>query len=123
MIFLNNLYNIVSSTEESDSAARFEISLIPESEVFAAHFPGEPIMPGACILQVALELYNSWKQSQAVISKVTNLKFLSVISPDKVTTLSVSIEIKKKEEDQTSIKVDFYDADTEYTKMSLLLHP
>lgn len=123
MIFLNNLYNIVSSTEESSAAARFKISLIPESEVFRAHFPGEPIMPGACILQVALELYNRWKQCEAEISKVTNLKFLSVISPDKVTKLNVSIEIKKQEEGQTSIKVDFYDADTEYTKMSLQLHP
>lgn len=79
-------------------------------------------MPGACIVQMVVELFNTWQQCEAEVAKVVNLKFLSVISPDAVSQLDVVIEIKKQEAQTVQIKADLVAGDTEYTKMSLLLN-
>ena len=122
MLFLDNLYTITSQTPLDDVAVQYQIRLNPASVIFRAHFPGEPIMPGACIVQLVQELYMHWRQSEVEIAKVNNLKFLSVISPDAVLDLDVRIEVKKQEDALIHIKADITRGDVDYTKMSLLLH-
>lgn len=122
MIFLDNLYTIVSTPEESTEAVRFQIRLNPDSVIFKAHFPGEPIMPGACIVQMVQELFSVWTKREVEIAKIVNLKFLSVIKPDEVLDLDVAIKIKKEEDQQVHINADIVKDETTYTKMSLLLH-
>lgn len=122
MIFLDNLYTIVSTPEESTEAVRFQIRLNADSVIFKAHFPGEPIMPGACIVQMVQELFAVWTKREVEIAKIVNLKFLSVIKPDEVLDLDVAIKIKKEEDQQVHINADIVKDETTYTKMSLLLH-
>ena len=122
MIFLDNLYTIVSTPEESTEAVRYQIRLNADSVIFKAHFPGEPIMPGACIVQMVQELFAVWTKREVEIAKIVNLKFLSVIKPDEVLDLDVAIKIKKEEDQQVHINADIVKDETTYTKMSLLLH-
>ena len=122
MILLDNLYTIVSTPEESTEAVRFQIRLNADSVIFKAHFPGEPIMPGACIVQMVQELYAVWTKREVEIAKIVNLKFLSVIKPDEVLDLDIAIKIKKEEYQQVHINADIVKDETTYTKMSLLLH-
>ncbi len=121
MILVDHLYTIVSSSEESQTAAQFHVRLIPESVIFQAHFPGEPIMPGACIVQMVQELFISWSHQDVEIAKIVNLKFLSVIKPDEVLDLDVSLKIKKQEGNQVHINADIVKGEVTYTRMSLLL--
>lgn len=122
MILLDNLYTVVSTPEESTDAVRFQIRLNADSVIFKAHFPGEPIMPGACIVQMVQELFSVWTKREVEIAKIVNLKFLSVIKPDEVLDLDVAIKIKKEEDQQVHINADIVKDETTYTKMSLLLH-
>lgn len=122
MIFLDNLYTVVSTPEESTEAVRFQIRLNADSVIFKAHFPGEPIMPGACIVQMVQELFSVWTKREVEIAKIVNLKFLSVIKPDEVLDLDVAIKTKKEEDQQVHINADIVKDETTYTKMSLLLH-
>ena len=122
MIFLDNLYTIVSIPEESTEAVRFQIRLNADSVIFKAHFPGEPIMPGACIVQMVQEMFSVWTKRDVEIAKIVNLKFLSVIKPDEVLDLDVAIKIKKEEDQQVHINADIVKDEITYTKMSLLLH-
>lgn len=122
MILLDNLYTIVSTPEESTEAVRFQIRLNADSVIFKAHFPGEPIMPGACIVQMVQELFSVWTKREVEIAKIVNLKFLSVIKPDEVLDLDIAIKIKKEEDLQVHINADIVKDETTYTKMSLLLH-
>ena len=122
MILLDNLYTIVSTPEESTEAVRFQIRLNADSVIFKAHFPGEPIMPGACIVQMVQELFSVWTKREVEIAKIVNLKFLSVIKPDEELDLDIAIKIKKEEDQQVHINADIVKDETTYTKMSLLLH-
>lgn len=91
----NNLYT-VSSRDVDGTTARFALQLNPASFIYQAHFPGEPITPGVCIVQMVKELLEEFLHQSLEISMVKNVKFLAVVSPlestsivyqfDKVTT-------------------------------------
>lgn len=122
MLFIDKLYTVVASTEEKQ-VADFQIRLNAEHTIFAAHFPGEPILPGACIVQMVAELATLWlgtgKQETLPIVKMSNLKFLAVISPSDVLDLQVKLEVKSQEEGALKIAARVRDVERDYSKLVL----
>ena len=55
MILKNNFYHIAQASVDLPRAT-YEIALNAQHFIYQAHFPGEPITPGVCILQMACEL-------------------------------------------------------------------
>lgn len=70
------LYEVVSR-EEGSAAVR----LLPDSAVYAAHFPGYPITPGVTIVQMALELMGRR------LSGAKDIKFVEPVLPSASGTL------------------------------------
>lgn len=79
MLLKNNLYSIASVATEGH--ASFGLKLNAECFIYKAHFPGEPITPGVCIVQIAKELLEELLERKLEITLVKNVKFLSVLSP------------------------------------------
>lgn len=85
----NNLYTILSKTEGQKAKAEdpnyelcvihYELSLIEDCMIYKAHFPNNPITPGACIIQIAQELYEQSCGHAVEITEVKNAKFLQPI--------------------------------------------
>ena len=80
MKLLNSLYHILSK-DMSELSFSYDIHLDATHFIYQAHFPGNPITPGVCIIQIAKELMEEHFQRQLRIQKVQNVKFLNVISP------------------------------------------
>ena len=99
----NNLYTIVSK-EGVGLMVSYTIKLIPSCVIYQAHFPGEPITPGVCIVQMAKELIEELLTEQTAvahhleITKVKNVKFLSIISPKE--HQQITYQIKKLEQSE-----------------------
>jgi 3-hydroxyacyl-[acyl-carrier-protein] dehydratase len=51
----NMLRGILYETVQADAGGA-TVRLLPESPVYRGHFPGYPITPGVCLVQMALEL-------------------------------------------------------------------
>lgn len=116
MILKNNLYNILSADSEAKS---FRIKLNPDCKIYKAHFPGKPITPGVCIIQIASELLNELMPCNRTLSMVGNAKFLSIINP--LESEEVTFTFKKIAEEEECLKVSAIvsDKDTIFTKLSL----
>lgn len=76
----NSLYTI-QSKQRQDDAAQYVLVLNAEHEIYKAHFPGQPITPGVCLLQIAKELLEDFSNLTFEISHIKNVKFLSIVSP------------------------------------------
>ena len=87
----NDLYT-VSRSDTQGMTGSFEIKLNPSCFIYKAHFPGEPVTPGVCIVQMALELMEELNSCEMEITRVKNVKFLSVISPRQTATLTDNIK-------------------------------
>lgn len=86
----NELYKIKEKTVTSAEVC-YDILLNPEHFIYKAHFPGEPITPGVCIMQIAKELLEETVETALRIVKVKNVKFLSVMTPRQSTEANYRI--------------------------------
>lgn len=69
MKLLDNLYHIIDENN-CDVDHTYTIKLNAEHFIYAAHFPGEPITPGVCIMQIAQELLERHLGNDLVLETV-----------------------------------------------------
>lgn len=74
----NNLYEVESVDKEM---SRVTVRLKPDSVIYSAHFPGDPVTPGVCIIGMAVEAFGLLEGHTWLIDEVVNAKFLAVMSP------------------------------------------
>ena len=88
--------------------------------IYKAHFPGEPITPGVCIMQIAKELLEEAVSQQLTLSCVKNIKFLRIISPSEITVLDYSLTKIVTEGDTVKVQVNVLSGEDVYAKLSLV---
>lgn len=115
----DSLYTIVSEFK-GDGRHDFNIKLDPEHFIYKAHFPGEPITPGVCIMQIAKELLEEAVSEDLILSCVKNIKFLRIISPNEVTEICYSLAKISREDDQIKVQVTVTAGEDAYAKLSLI---
>ncbi|MBT0607741.1 3-hydroxyacyl-ACP dehydratase [Aequorivita echinoideorum] len=91
MLF-QDLYSI-STQEKTENGISVHLNLNAEHLIFSGHFPGNPVMPGVCMLQILKELTEVAVGKKLRLSTSTNVKFLALINPEKNPKLLVNIEI------------------------------
>lgn len=95
----SNLYNIV---EEVDNQTI--IKLDKENIIFRVHFEGNPILPGACMIEISRELIERKRNRKLNIKNIKNVKFLQLISPEEYAEIIFSINISEPE-NELNVKV------------------
>ena len=116
------------------------VRLLPESPVYQGHFPGYPITPGVCLVQIALELIEEMagqaghdelkgqaghdelkgragddgKAARLVAAK--NIKFVAPVFPAEGTELRFNLSGK-----DGNWSVDVYNGEVLSAKMSLVV--
>ncbi len=118
----NSFYQITAKEVES-SAVSYEIQLDANHTIYKAHFPGEPVTPGVCIIQIAKELTEDHTGHSYEISGVKNVKFIAVISPLESPCVRYVFEKITPAEDGSGLKaqvrVESIDQATQFAKLSL----
>jgi len=66
----------------------YELELNPSCFIYQAHFPDEPITPGVCIMKMGKEVLENALEKPLQVASVKNIKFLSVISPREVNSIT-----------------------------------
>jgi 3-hydroxyacyl-[acyl-carrier-protein] dehydratase len=114
---LNNSFYTVGRTESAGNIFRAGVSLNASHEIYKAHFPGNPITPGVCLLQMALEILNSRFERNLRMVKAKNIKYLKVINPVENPEIEFIIQFKT-ENDLIFADIDIVADDTVFTKVS-----
>ena len=118
MQFLDNLF-ITQSIAETENGFEIVLRCNPEHLIYQAHFPGNPITPGACLLQTAGEVLQRKIGRQLYLKASKNIKYLNVLIPalDK----EVRFVFSNLAENETECKTQVVIADEAqvYSKMSL----
>ena len=76
----------------------FNIILNPDHLIYKAHFPGQPVTPGVCILQMLQELLSVEMGKQLFIKNIKNAKFISMMSPVADSRVSVLFTLVEAQE-------------------------
>lgn len=80
----------------------FNVILNPDHLIYKAHFPGMPVTPGVCILQMIQELLSVLEDTPLYIKKIKNAKFTNMISP--VSDSRIAVLFNSVSEEDSGLK-------------------
>jgi 3-hydroxyacyl-[acyl-carrier-protein] dehydratase len=89
----NNLYKVLESNTTGETI-NSRISFDRSHPIFDGHFPGQPVVPGVCMMQILRELMEDHSGQKLRITYGDNLKFLAVINPDENKEVDVALTYK-----------------------------
>ena len=116
MILQDNLFTILA--KDADTVA-FEVRIHKEWPIYKAHFPGHPITPGVCIVQMIQELLGVHLGRKVSLRKAKNVRYLAIISPEEVSQLSISFpKIEEQEDGSLKVQAQVASGETLFTKLS-----
>lgn len=115
---LKDFYKVLSEEKTGDAKYNIRILVNANHEVFNGHFPGNPIMPGVCMIQIIKELTESITKSSLMIQTLTNVKFMALINPETNPELRLELDITTTEDDLVKVKNTTYFNDTVALKLS-----
>lgn len=93
-MLIEGLYTVLNF-EKEEQTVNATVKLNPEHEVFKGHFPGNPVMPGVCMIQMIKELTEEATQMNLSLSVASNIKFMAIINPEKNDTIQLTIQISE----------------------------
>lgn len=112
----NELYEII----EKKTSEGYLIRMNRNSMIYRVHFPGQPVTPGVCIIQIVTELLQDFLGCNLRLQEVVNAKFLAVIDPDSVRVLKVSFAKIIESPSSYKVTATVSDENEIFTKLSLV---
>ena len=86
------------------NALKALLSLNVKHKIFEGHFPGHPVVPGVCMMQMVKDMLELQLDRETRMEKASTMKFLNMINPE--VNSAVNIEVKQSIADDGKINVD-----------------
>ena len=113
-----SLYQILRIRDEADGSAKVDIQLNVEHAIFKGHFPGNPVLPGACTVQLLKQVLQQVRHCQLELKKGSNIKFIAVIVPGSDHVLTFDIQAKTTPDGLLSVNSTLYAGEVASMKFS-----
>jgi len=118
MKLLNDFFRITATTADGCT-----VQFNPDHVIYRAHFPGNPITPGVCIIQMITEVLEQRLGCHLTLHAVKNVKFIVPVSPLQQPSLDVHFAAVQAADGQCSARGTITDAaGTVFTKFSMQYH-
>ncbi|MDR0687138.1 MAG: beta-hydroxyacyl-ACP dehydratase [Prevotellaceae bacterium] len=118
MQLINDFYRVETATG-GDTEFEYRIALNREHFIYRAHFPGNPITPGVCIIQLCKELMELRVKKPLFLKKILNVKFLSVVDPTIFGAIQVAFSKVAISENGCAFSAAVHSGATQLAKLSL----
>ena len=95
---------------------RFTLELNPAHPVYEGHFSGNPVVPGVCQVQMISELLSVINGSALRLMHADNVKFLSLMVPDKNRVIDADIRVRTAENGEISANATLQEGEIVFIK-------
>ncbi len=119
MILLGDFFTL-TQRDSSPGVIKAKLSINKAHRIFDGHFPGLPVVPGVCMLQMIREIMEVHLERNFDITASDNMKFLSVINPEQNADVDASINYTEQA-DVVSINATLFAGTTTFFKLKATL--
>jgi 3-hydroxyacyl-[acyl-carrier-protein] dehydratase len=88
----NEFFKILG-IEKLENKYSVDIEFNAAHEIFKGHFPGNPVVPGVCMVQIIKEILKNIFEKDFTMLQASQLKFLAIIDPNETKRVQVDIQI------------------------------
>lgn len=89
---LKNDFFMLSNLSTSGDTITAKFQLNGKNKIFNGHFPGNPVVPGACMMQMVKEITEAALGLKIQLTKADELKFLQIIDARKHNMLQMQLK-------------------------------
>ena len=94
----NNALFKISKLGHNDDRISAKLDINKDCDIFTGHFPGQPVVPGACMLQIVKEVLEIALDMPLRLKKADHLKFMAMIDPENTQAVDLDIAYKFEED-------------------------
>jgi 3-hydroxyacyl-[acyl-carrier-protein] dehydratase len=88
----NDFFTVVSLNGETPSFSAL-LTVNAQHRIFEGHFPGQPVVPGVCLMQIVQEVAAMALGVAALrLVRADQIKFISLIDPRTVRKLEIKLD-------------------------------
>lgn len=117
-MLLKDFYKVTEIENKGENTYNASVYLNKDHEVFKGHFPGNPVTPGVCMMQIIKELCEEILNCNLMLTNASNVKFMALINPEVNPDLRLELSIVSNEEGEIKVKNTTYFEDTVALKLS-----
>lgn len=121
-MLLNKLFTIVSQ-EINPGSLKCTVALDPHHEIFSGHFPGRPVLPGVCMLQIVKEIFQCVHPGRYDLISGDNIKFLALLDPREHSQIHVLLKYEESPSGPITFQASLSDGPLTFLKMKATLRP
>lgn len=93
VLSLENSYYRVEDSRPVEGGAVFRVALLPDSEVYQGHFPGRPVCPGVCHIEVVRQCAERLTQRRLRIRRIVLARFPAPAAPADCPQVEVCVRV------------------------------
>ena len=116
MILLNDFFFILQQ-EITSNSIQAKITINQEHKILKGHFPGMPVVPGVCMVNLILEVMERSMVKPVHLSEAASIKFLAVMVPGEYKEFDLVIDYTTQQE-KISVKASIFSGTTIFFKLN-----
>ncbi len=97
-MLIKDYYTIESMSKKDDGTTCFYIHLRPDSTIYEGHFPGEPVSPGVCNIQMIKECAEQMVGKPLLLNNLQQCRLTTLVTPLTHPQVEVTIQLEEKRE-------------------------
>ena len=114
-MLLNNFFEINKLELSGDSSnVIVTATLNPEHPIFEGHFPGSPVVPGVCMIQMIKEILSKIVKKDLMFVKSSTIKLNNLIDPLQNKIINFELKIKNIDEKNIHVSSKIYFEDISF---------
>lgn len=116
-----NYFDLLEQKVSDDGSVLFTVKLNPDCSVYQGHFPGNPVCPGVCNINMIRRCIEHYTNKKLIISDIKQCRFTALITPIKQSILNLKAVITEAE-DGYNVNANLYDSSTNYIEMKCMMY-
>jgi 3-hydroxyacyl-[acyl-carrier-protein] dehydratase len=101
----------IQNLQQQDGQLTATLSLDKNHPIFLGHFPGQPVVPGACMLSLVKDVVENTLKISLQLKNAGNIKFMQMITPDNSEALQLIITYMPPQAGLLSLNASISNAD------------
>jgi 3-hydroxyacyl-[acyl-carrier-protein] dehydratase len=106
-MLLNNFFTI-SKLETNGFDIQADVVINAGHQIFEGHFPGQPVVPGVCMMQMVKEIMEEVLQKKSNLVKAHEMKFLAIIDPQQNNIIQARLKYAPGENDSITVSATLF---------------
>lgn len=107
----------INKSEISGFEIKAELVLNASHKIFEGHFPGQPVVPGVCMMQMVKEILEQAIGEKTKLIQASEMKFLAVINPQETNMIQAFLKYAQDENGTIDVSATLQKGELIYFKI------